>query len=81
MRKERKIKRVLTRLENRESSHAAVGPHVRMQLNRPGSQVRSRAPLGHKLDLTPQAVFKSPAEYVAVAMKANECKLGHRDIY
>ena len=33
------------------------------------------------VESNPQAVFKSPAEYVAVAMKANECKLGHRDIY
>ena len=33
------------------------------------------------VESNPHAVFKPPAEYVAVAMKANECKLGHRDIY
>ena len=34
-----------------------------------------------QVESIPQAVFKSPADYVAVAMKANECKLGHRDIF
>ena len=38
-------------------------------------------PFGDPVESIPQAVFKPPSEYVAVAMKANECKLGHRDIY
>ena len=36
---------------------------------------------GEQVRSNPQVEFKSPAEYIAVAMKANECKLGHRDIY
>ena len=34
-----------------------------------------------QVESIPQAVFKSPADYVAMAMKANKCKLGHIDIY
>ena len=44
----------------------------------PGAVSRT---FGEQVESIPQAVFKPPADYVAVAMKANECKLGHIDIY